>query len=316
MARRWFSRKGLTLESEQVDIIVHDTTQLRLNGLRILTTNDTSTGPQGPEGPAGIPTSLAVVGTTPNANAMTLNGSTLNLEAASASFPGVVTTGAQTFAGVKTFQNGVSGGSIVNALGTIGSSANANGGSISGNTLTLQPASTSFGGVMTTSAQSFSGRKDFTGGLGCNSGQASITTITGGQNNWTLSLDTGTINSITSDGSSITTSTLPSLNFFLTCGSNVNVNSGNFLITNFSITSVTGSPTTIMLTTPGTVGPTNRKAAWPIYVTNGGTPNQAAMLTFNAFTDGKYHIQLVSGAVFTTPFGLDYNAYIPWMNYF
>lgn len=50
---------------------------------------------------AGI--SLAPIGTNPNVNAATLNGSTLNLEPASASFGGIVTTGAQTFAGTKTF---------------------------------------------------------------------------------------------------------------------------------------------------------------------------------------------------------------------
>lgn len=47
---------------------------------------------------------LAAVGATPNANAATLSGSAvLNLEPASATFPGVVTTGAQTFAGTKSF---------------------------------------------------------------------------------------------------------------------------------------------------------------------------------------------------------------------
>jgi hypothetical protein len=46
--------------------------------------------------------SLAAIGSTPNANAATLAGSVLNLEPASASFGGVVTTGAQTFAGAKT----------------------------------------------------------------------------------------------------------------------------------------------------------------------------------------------------------------------
>jgi len=40
MARRWFSRKGLTCESEEFDITVHDLTKGRLNTHRILTDLD------------------------------------------------------------------------------------------------------------------------------------------------------------------------------------------------------------------------------------------------------------------------------------
>lgn len=46
---------------------------------------------------------LAAIGATPNANAASLSGQVLNLQPASASFGGVVTTGTQTFAGDKTF---------------------------------------------------------------------------------------------------------------------------------------------------------------------------------------------------------------------
>lgn len=48
---------------------------------------------------------LGAIGATANANGATLSGVTLNLEPASASFGGVVTTGTQTFAGAKTFSN-------------------------------------------------------------------------------------------------------------------------------------------------------------------------------------------------------------------
>lgn len=48
-------------------------------------------------------TSLSAIGSTPNANGATITGSVLNLQPASASFGGVVTTGTQTFAGAKTF---------------------------------------------------------------------------------------------------------------------------------------------------------------------------------------------------------------------
>lgn len=46
---------------------------------------------------------LAAVGSSPNANAASLSSQVLNLQPADASFPGVVTTGTQTFAGAKTF---------------------------------------------------------------------------------------------------------------------------------------------------------------------------------------------------------------------
>jgi hypothetical protein len=46
---------------------------------------------------------MAAIGSTPNANGATISGVNLNLEPASASYGGVVTTGTQTFAGAKTF---------------------------------------------------------------------------------------------------------------------------------------------------------------------------------------------------------------------
>jgi hypothetical protein len=52
--------------------------------------------------PAGI-TALAAIGSSANGNGATISGSTLNLEPASSSFGGIVTTGTQTFAGAKTF---------------------------------------------------------------------------------------------------------------------------------------------------------------------------------------------------------------------
>jgi hypothetical protein len=54
-------------------------------------------------GGGGGVTTMAAIGATPNANGATISGSTLNLQPASASFGGVVTTGTQTFVGEKTF---------------------------------------------------------------------------------------------------------------------------------------------------------------------------------------------------------------------
>jgi hypothetical protein len=66
--------------------------------------------------PSTIITSLSGVGSTPNANAATLFASTLNLEPASASFPGVVTTAAQTFSGQKTINMASSGAVTQNLI--------------------------------------------------------------------------------------------------------------------------------------------------------------------------------------------------------
>lgn len=49
------------------------------------------------------PVTLSAVGSSPNANGATLSGQVLNLEPADATNPGVITTGAQTFGGDKTF---------------------------------------------------------------------------------------------------------------------------------------------------------------------------------------------------------------------
>jgi hypothetical protein len=64
---------------------------------------------------------LSAIGNTPNANAATLTGTVLNLEPASASFGGVVTTGTQTFAGDKTLTGALSGTSATfSGTGTFG----------------------------------------------------------------------------------------------------------------------------------------------------------------------------------------------------
>ncbi len=52
-------------------------------------------------------TSLAPIGSSPNANGGTITGTVLNLQPASDLFGGVVTTGTQTFSGAKTFLNDI-----------------------------------------------------------------------------------------------------------------------------------------------------------------------------------------------------------------
>jgi len=71
---------------------------------------------------SGVSITLSAIGSTPNANAATLTGSALNLEPASASFGGVVTTGTQTFAGTKTFSSTTA--QVVTIRGTSGGGTN------------------------------------------------------------------------------------------------------------------------------------------------------------------------------------------------
>lgn len=56
----------------------------------------------------GSSVTLAAFGSSPNANGLSLSGSTLNMQPASASFPGGVSTGTQTIAGAKTFSTSLS----------------------------------------------------------------------------------------------------------------------------------------------------------------------------------------------------------------
>lgn len=109
-------------------------------------------------GDVSISGTLSVTGTTTLSGPLSVGGST--------GVAGYVLqstgTGAQW---VATSTLGITGGggsgSGVDALAPIGSTANACGGSISGTTLTLQPASATFGGIVTTSAQTFAGQKTF-----------------------------------------------------------------------------------------------------------------------------------------------------------
>lgn len=96
MSRTWFSRRGLTCDSETFSIKTHTNADADLNGNRLLTTLDLVPG-----------LSLAPIGSTPNANGASVASGVLSFQPANASFGGVATNGAQTFAGVKNFSNGL-----------------------------------------------------------------------------------------------------------------------------------------------------------------------------------------------------------------
>lgn len=74
------------------------------NSGKYLTTDGTNLSWSTVAGGGGV-TTMAAVGSSPNANGASISGTTLTLQPASASHPGVVTTGAQTFAGGKTFSS-------------------------------------------------------------------------------------------------------------------------------------------------------------------------------------------------------------------
>jgi hypothetical protein len=135
--------------------------------------------------------SVGAVGAAPNANGSLMTGNVLTLEPASATLPGVVTAGAQSFGGAKTFgglvtasaslvvtggitatttvaaTGAVTGSNLTGTntgdvtLGAVAAVPNANGSSLAGQVLTLQPADGTFPGVVTTGAQTFAGAKTF-----------------------------------------------------------------------------------------------------------------------------------------------------------
>jgi hypothetical protein len=66
---------------------------------------------------AGGVTTMAAIGSVPNANGASISGTTLTLQPANASFGGVITTGTQTIAGAKTFNSDLTINSITAGQG-------------------------------------------------------------------------------------------------------------------------------------------------------------------------------------------------------
>lgn len=91
----------------------------------------------------------------------------LQLSAATATFGGALTAGAQTIGGDKTFAGNISASNLLGTntgnvtLNPVGVSSNANGAQLIGQVLELEPASASFPGVVTTASQTFAGAKTF-----------------------------------------------------------------------------------------------------------------------------------------------------------
>jgi len=70
-------------------------------------------------GPPPVDVTLSVIGSSPNADGATLTGQVLNLQPANASFGGVISTSAQTIAGLKTFNENITINKPTSTLGKL-----------------------------------------------------------------------------------------------------------------------------------------------------------------------------------------------------
>ncbi len=125
-------------------------------------------------------TALAAVGSSPNANAATLSSGVLNLEPANGSFPGVVTTSSQTFAGAKTFTSAITVTPTTNqiVLGTTNTTTISATAPSTSRIITIpDPGTTGANFVLTEAIQSINGIKTFTADTNIASNAASVATI-------------------------------------------------------------------------------------------------------------------------------------------
>lgn len=113
------------------------------------------------------PVTLSTVGTSPNGNAASLSGQQLSLQPADGTNPGVVTAGTQTIGGNKTFLGTISASNFSGTntgdvtLAPVGAVPNANGATLTGQQLNLEPASATYPGVVTAGTQTLAGAKTF-----------------------------------------------------------------------------------------------------------------------------------------------------------
>lgn len=97
----------------------------------------------------------SIDGQTPSANGAVISSNSLFMQSASATVPGLVNLTTQSFAGNKTFTGTISASNLSGTntgdvtLTAVGASPSANGASLSGQALTLQPADTTHPGVLT-----------------------------------------------------------------------------------------------------------------------------------------------------------------------
>ena len=133
--------------------------------------------------------SLGAIGAVPSPAGASLAGQVLTLQPADGTFGGVLTAGAQTIAGNKTFSGTIAASNISGTntgdvtLGVIGAIPSPAGASLAGQVLSLQPADGTFGGVLTAGAQTIAGNKTFSGTIaasnisGTNTGDVTLGVI-------------------------------------------------------------------------------------------------------------------------------------------
>ena len=248
---------------------------------------------------AGTPLLLAPIGAIPNANAASISGGTLNLQPASAAFGGVVTTGAQTFAGLKNFQDGIQlAGSTFTptAFGPIGAAPNANGGVISaGGVINLEPASAAFGGLVTTGAQTFAGLKNFQDGL-----QVGGTTLP-----FQVEAPQGTTPTLT--GGAISTSTgVP------TFTNSIVGTVKSVYIAGFQVTTYTGTPTSLEYNTGNVMNATYRPFTALWFACNIEDNSLPVLGRCVIGTGGQISIQKADSTAFTGVFGIPEGLCFNW----
>jgi len=244
-------------------------------------------------------TSLSAIGSTPNANGATITGTVLNLQPASASFGGVVTTLAQTFAGDKTLTGALAGTSAtfsgilitpqVKAATSAGLSINANSGTQvadfgAGGSANI----TFFGGLSGTSA-TFSGAVGVTGQLTLSS------TITNGTYTYTLPSATGTLALVGGAGVGTVTSVAA-----LTLGTTG---------TDLSSTVANGTTTPVITLNVPTASATNRGALSSADFSTFSAKQNAITLT----TTGSSGAATLIGATLNIPiYSTDLSGYVPY----
>lgn len=135
----------------------------------VLTSNGT-TWVSSPVSSSGV-TTVGTFSVSSQVNGATITGTTITFGPADATNPGMVSTGTQIFAGNKTFTGTISASNLSGTntgdltLAAVGSSPNANGATLTGQVLNLQPASGTQPGILTTGAQTIAGLKTIVNGF-------------------------------------------------------------------------------------------------------------------------------------------------------
>lgn len=156
---------------------------------------------------------------TKSANGAVIAANALVMQNADATHPGLVSIGVQSIAGAKTFTGVISASNLSGTnsgdvtLAAVGAVPNANGASLSGQVLNLQPADGTNPGVLTTGAQTIAGAKTFSSTIvGSVSGNAATVTTNANLTGPITSVgNTTSVASQTGTGSTFVMNTAPTM---------------------------------------------------------------------------------------------------------